>query len=167
MSNSLWPHELYTAHRINSPGQNTRMGSRSLLQGIFPTQGSNPGPLHCRQIVQHLSHQGSLTASPQNLTLKCTPQIYSRKKAAVENSLICPFQGPWMLPLSCPTSPYHLTLVADLVTVALLRHAWQCRQPRSVKHYPPISADPVLDSKCLFQSLCFYLVFSQELRLAC
>ena len=40
------------------PGQNTGVGSLSPLQGIFPTQGSNPGLLHCRQI---LSHQGSLT----------------------------------------------------------------------------------------------------------
>ena len=31
----------------------------ALFQGIFPTQGSNPGPLHCRQILYHLSHQGS------------------------------------------------------------------------------------------------------------
>jgi len=29
-------------------------------RGIFPTQGSNPGALHCRQIVYHLSHQGSV-----------------------------------------------------------------------------------------------------------
>ena len=35
------------------------MGSHSLLQGIFTTQGSNPGLLHCRQILYHLSHQGS------------------------------------------------------------------------------------------------------------
>ena len=35
----------------NSPGQNTGVGSLSLLQGIFPTQGSNPGLLHCRQIL--------------------------------------------------------------------------------------------------------------------
>ena len=38
---------------------NTRVGSHSLLQGIFPTQGSNPGVLHYRQILYHLSHQGS------------------------------------------------------------------------------------------------------------
>ena len=43
----------------NSPGKNTGMGSHSLLQGIFLTQGSNPGLLHCRQILYHLSHQGS------------------------------------------------------------------------------------------------------------
>ena len=35
------------------------MGFHSLLQGIFPTQGSNLGLLHCRQILYHLSHQGS------------------------------------------------------------------------------------------------------------
>ena len=35
----------------NSPGQNTGVDSLSLLQEIFPTQGSNPGLLHCRQII--------------------------------------------------------------------------------------------------------------------
>ena len=35
------------------------MGSHSLLQGIFPTQGSNPDLLHCREILSHLSHWGS------------------------------------------------------------------------------------------------------------
>ena len=35
------------------------MGGHFLLQGIFPTQGVNPGLLHCRQILYHLSHQGS------------------------------------------------------------------------------------------------------------
>ena len=43
----------------NSPGQNTGVGSLSLLQGIFPTQGSNPGLLHCRWILYPLSHRGS------------------------------------------------------------------------------------------------------------
>ena len=44
----------------NSPGQNTGVGSCFLLQGIFPTQGSNPGLPHCSQILYQLSHQGSL-----------------------------------------------------------------------------------------------------------
>ena len=43
----------------NSPGQNTRVGSRSLLQGIFPTQGLNPGLPDCRQILYQLCYQGS------------------------------------------------------------------------------------------------------------
>ena len=43
----------------NSPGQNTGVGSLSLLQGIFPTQGSNPGLPHGRRILYQLSHKGS------------------------------------------------------------------------------------------------------------
>ena len=35
------------------------MGCHFLLQRIFPTQGWNPGLLHCRQVLYHLSHQGS------------------------------------------------------------------------------------------------------------
>ena len=57
VSDSLRPHGLYSPW--NSPGQDTRVGSRSLLQGIFPTQGSNPGLPHCRRILYQLSHQGS------------------------------------------------------------------------------------------------------------
>ena len=56
-SDSLWPHRLYSPW--NSPGQNTGVGNLSLLQGIFPTQGSNPGLPHCRQILYQLSHKGS------------------------------------------------------------------------------------------------------------
>ena len=55
--NSLWPHGLYSPW--NSPGQNTEVGSCSLLQGIFPTQRSKPGLPHCRRILYQLSCQGS------------------------------------------------------------------------------------------------------------
>ena len=54
--NSLPLHGLYRPW--NSSGQNTGVGSLSLLQGIFPTQGSNPGLLHCRWILYQLSHKG-------------------------------------------------------------------------------------------------------------
>ena len=43
----------------DSPGKNTGVGFHTLLQGIFPRQGSNPGLQHCRQILYHLSHQRS------------------------------------------------------------------------------------------------------------
>ena len=56
-SDSLRPHGLYSSW--NSPGQNTEVGSRSLLQRIFPIQGSNPGLPHCRWILYQLNHQGS------------------------------------------------------------------------------------------------------------
>ena len=57
MSDSLQHHGLYSPW--NSPGQNTGVGRLSLLQGIFPTQGSNPGLLHFRWILYQLSHKGS------------------------------------------------------------------------------------------------------------
>ena len=57
VSDSLRPRGLYSPW--DSPGQNTGMGSRSLLHGIFPTQGSNSGLPHCRQILYQLSHEGS------------------------------------------------------------------------------------------------------------
>ena len=54
ISDCLQPHRLYSPG--NSSGQNTgELGSHSLLQGLFPTQGSNPGLLHCRWILYHLS----------------------------------------------------------------------------------------------------------------
>ena len=57
MSNPLWPHGLYGPW--DSPGQNTGVGSLSLFQGIFPTQGLNPDLPHCRWILYQLSHKGS------------------------------------------------------------------------------------------------------------
>ena len=57
MSDSLRPHELYSPW--SSLGQNTGLGSLSFLQGIFPTQGSNPGLPHCRWILYQLNHKGS------------------------------------------------------------------------------------------------------------
>ena len=50
---------LWTIQSCNSPGQNTEVGSHSILQGIFPTQGLNPGFPHCRQILYQQSHKGS------------------------------------------------------------------------------------------------------------
>ena len=57
MSDSLWVHGFWPARLLcpwDSPGKNTRVGCHCLLQGIFPTQGSNPSPLcilHYRQVL--------------------------------------------------------------------------------------------------------------------
>ena len=62
VSDSLQPRGLWPARILcpwGSPGKNTGVGSYSLLQGIFPTQGSNPGLWSCRQILYCLSHQRS------------------------------------------------------------------------------------------------------------
>ena len=65
MSNILWAHELWSppgsSVHGDSPGKNTREGRHALLQGIFPTQGSNPGLPHYRKILHCLSHRGSST----------------------------------------------------------------------------------------------------------
>ena len=57
VSDSLRPHGLYSPW--NSPGQDTGMGSLSLLQGIFLTQQLNPDLPHCRRILYQLSHKWS------------------------------------------------------------------------------------------------------------
>ena len=62
VSDSLRPRGLQLARLLcpwNSPDKNTGVGCHFFLQGIFPTQGSNSGLLHCRQMLYHLSYQGS------------------------------------------------------------------------------------------------------------
>ena len=55
-----------------SPGKNTGVGCHFLLKGIFPTQGSNLGLLHCRQILYQLSYQGRFRGHIY-LSLHCVP----------------------------------------------------------------------------------------------
>ena len=62
VSNSLPPRGLYSTRLLcprDSPGKNTGVGCHFLLQGIFQTQQSNLGLLHCRWILYHLGHYGS------------------------------------------------------------------------------------------------------------
>ena len=61
----------------NSPGKNTGMGCHALLQGIFPTQGLNPGLLHCRRILYHLSH-------PVNYSVLCVIKYSSVPGTAID-----------------------------------------------------------------------------------
>ena len=61
-SDSLWSHRLEPTRFLcpwDSPGKNIGVCSHSLLQGIFLTQGSNPGLLHCRVFLYPLSHEES------------------------------------------------------------------------------------------------------------
>ena len=73
MSNSLQPHGLYSPW--NSPGQNTKVGGLSLLQGVFPTQGPNPGPPHCRQILYQLNHKRS-PSIPEWITYRSSSRSF-------------------------------------------------------------------------------------------
>ena len=77
VSNSLQPHGLYSPW--NSPGQNTGVGSLSHLQGIFPTQGLNPGLPDCGQILYQLSHK----ESPR--ILEWVDSLFSRRSSPSRN----------------------------------------------------------------------------------
>ena len=93
MSDPLRPHRLQPARLLcpwNSPGKNTGVGSHSLLQRIFPTQGLNLGLQDCRQILYHLSHQGSPLLGEAELKANHSPSplhtpqgIGSTSKAAL------------------------------------------------------------------------------------
>ena len=72
MSDSLQPHGLQPTRLLRPwdfPGKSTGVDCYFLLQGIFPTQGSNLGLLHCRQTLYCLSHQGSPNESESCLVL--------------------------------------------------------------------------------------------------
>ena len=97
VSDSLWPHGLCSPW--NPPGQNTGVGSRSLLQGIFPTQGSNPGLPHCRWVLHQLSHQGS----PDVLSPALTPLFHSAGISLLSWQNLSCFCGSAPLLLSVPT----------------------------------------------------------------
>ena len=93
MSDSLWPNGLYSPW--NSPGQNTGLGSLSLLQGIFPTQGLNSGLPCCRWTLYQLSHK----ESPRILEWVAYP--FSRRSSQPRNrtgvSCIAGFFTNWAL----------------------------------------------------------------------
>ena len=98
MYDSLWSQGLYSPW--NSTGQNTEVGSLSLLQGVFPTQGSNSGLLHCRRILYWLSHQGS----PKILEWVACP--FSSRSSHPRNwtrvsCIAGRFFTSWLLPVSC------------------------------------------------------------------
>ena len=93
---TLWSHGLYSPW--NSPGQNVGVGSLSLLQRILPTQGSDPGLPHFRQILYQLSQKGGSKLSPRGcgdddgLVAKscpthCYPMDYSLPGSSVHGIL--------------------------------------------------------------------------------
>ena len=82
---TLQPHGLYSPW--NSPCQNTGVGSLSLLQGIFQTQGPNPDLPHCRCIVYQLGHQFSSVHLLQRVWLFANPWTAARQASlSITNS---------------------------------------------------------------------------------
>ena len=80
----------------NSPGGNTGVGCHSLLQGIFPIQGSNSVLLHCRQILYHLSHKGS----PRVVH---SPELFQKKLYRADSKVVVNTYPPRLLNLMCVT----------------------------------------------------------------
>ena len=112
VSNSLCPHGLYSPW--NSPGQNTGVGSLSLLQGIFPTQGLNPGLPHCKRILYQLSYPYSITL--YNISTVCCG-IFWFVPSHISSKL-------WALALTCWYLPsFWASLVAQ--TVKNLLAMWE------------------------------------------
>ena len=64
----------------DSPGKNTRVGCHTLLQGIFPTQESDPGIWHCRRILYFLSHQRSPLSDLLEFKLDIKDEHIQRRK---------------------------------------------------------------------------------------
>ena len=97
-----------SVHGMNSPGKNTGVGCHALLQGILPTQGSNPGLPHCRQILYHLSYQFSSIHSVVSDSLQPQEPQHARPP--------CPSPTPGVHPNPCPLSQwYHPTISSPLV----------------------------------------------------
>ena len=120
VSDSLWPYGLYSPW--NSPGQNTGVGSLSLLQRIFPTQVSNPGLPHCSRILYQLSHKESprilewvaypfsiRSSQPRNWAgVSCIAGGFFTARATREalddtSQTLCRGMGFWLLPHHPPT----------------------------------------------------------------
>ena len=143
----------------DSPGKNTGVGCHALLQGIFPTQEANPGLPHCRQILYHLSQQGS----PRILEWVAYP--FSRESSWPRNRtgvscLVGGFFTRWVtretpLPLNTPTA---LPLLASSAS------AHRVTLPRSQTHLRFLLL-PLGKQPRLWRSQEVTLTSSQELRM--
>ena len=90
----------------DSPGQNTGVGCQALLQGIFRTQGSNPGLAHCRRILYRLSHRGSRSTPgvvtehpPPAFSSNFPPATYFTRASVRVSILSLHLPHPPLLPL--------------------------------------------------------------------
>ena len=83
---TLWTIVCQTSRPWDFPCKNTGVGCHFLLQGIFLTQGSNSGLLHCRQPLYHLTHQRILIISESSSLLITRPHHTLNFKCSVLDS---------------------------------------------------------------------------------
>ena len=160
VSDYLKPHGLYSPW--NSPGQNTGVGSRSLLQGIFPTQGLNPGLLCCRRILYYLSHQESLKKYHQ-IRFKCMSSIavpISSRNTTYFASLVVPCQ----IHQGCVLSPCLFSLYAEVSSVQSLSHVRLFVTPRITARQVSLS---ITKSQSLLRLMSIKLVMPSSHLIFC
>ena len=132
MSDSLQSHGLYSPW--NSLGQNTGVCSLSLLQGIFPTHGSNPGLLHGRRTPYQLSHKGS-TSKPFS-SVQFSHSVLSDSLWPHESQHArppCPSPTPRVYSNSCASSRWCYPAISSSV----IRETQMAFVSRSVISVPP------------------------------
>ena len=114
---TLWTVACQALLSWDSPGKNTRVGSHSLLQGIFPTQGLNLCLLLCRQILYPLSHLGN------------PGKAFSSSRAGCVESITLKGGSPF-----CPTAlpVLHVCLPG---TSGSLKHSRKCKVLRTLGFY--------------------------------
>ena len=161
---TLQLYELYSllgSYPWNSPGKTPGVDCYSLFQGIFPTQGSNLGLLHCRQVLYHLSHQGSLYMYTHSF-FECSlplwfiigywiqlPVLYSRTWLFIHSmykSLHLLIPTSCSFPLPSPPDPLGNHQSALYIVILLLFHRW-------------VRPCPVLDSTCKWHHMAFVFLF--------
>ena len=139
----------WTIQSVEFSRQNTQVGSLSLLQRIFPAQGSNPGLLQCRWILYHLSHKGSITAKA-NLR----KYVYTRCISIFSTSLLSPL-SPLLLSISLSLTNINIPTQAEiwryiLLESSVIQNSW-------TQWNPPISKSNQIEwdelTNCF--SLCF------------
>ena len=152
----------------NSPGQNTGVGILSLLQRIFPTQGSSPGLPHCRRIFYQLSHKGS----PR--TLEWVAYHFSRDRPDPGIELGLPHCRWILYQLSYQGRPHTFldSLVFYMVDHAFLlktissldldaTFSWVCLSPLTVPtQFPLLNLVLLLLSQQRSATACSFLLFS-------
>ena len=133
VSGILRPHRLQLSRFLclwYFPGKNTGMGCHSLLQGIFPTQGLNPGLLHCKQFLYCLNHQGISKCKLGNRTLRIG-RIFIHRSVILQLQnelqiyfLQLPFMACYVIvyffPISCQHQHVHIrdaTKIRHLLSV--------------------------------------------------
>ena len=140
---SLQPDGLYPSrflHPWDFPGKNTGVGCYFLLQGIFLTQGLNPGLPHCRQTLYPLSHQGSLTTvyKIRKSIRTWAPQVALVVKNLPTNAGDTRGFDPWVGKILCSREQQPIPVF--LPGNSMCRGAWQATVHGATKNWTWLSA---------------------------